>query len=114
MTASDLALAEIQSISEKSGVAPSKLLSLTLKSATAFLGCAYASGTKWAKAQLRHDFAALKLKSDDGTLIVSFVLDVKKRLVLSHVESPLDDLEYFAPRVISDTQIDIRNGVLAA
>ncbi len=113
MTISELTKAELKSISERTGAPLSQLTIHAIKSAKAFLGCSYASGTKWAKAQPRHDFAALNIKYEGEELVVSFVLDVNKRLVISHVESPLDDLEYYAPRIISDTQVDIRNGLLA-
>lgn len=109
---SNLAKAELKAIAAERGH-DTDLAPLVAQSAETFLKSQYRVGTQWSKAQIRHDFEALQFNLADGAAESHrMVLDVKRRLVFSHIEAPLDDLDYYAPRVISDVQIEIRHGLL--
>lgn len=106
-TLSALALAELEAVAAAHSVPVTDLVAHTCESARAFTGSTYYVLSAWFKKQPRHDFEAFIIRRN-GTALVSqrMVLDVADRRVMSHVEWPLDDLDYHAYRITEEVTID--------
>jgi len=109
---SDLARAEVESVSASFQVNEADLLRVVAEDAERELSSAALKHVAWFKEQPRHCFHAARIRNGEATKLDLFmVVDPAERCVYSTVESPLPD-EYFAERVIEETRLEIKLGNL--
>lgn len=106
-TLSALALAELQSIATAQSVAADELILHACESARNFSVSTYFTLSPWFKKQPHHDFEAFIIRRAGAPVISQrMVIDMGDRRLLSHVEHPLDDYEYYARRIIEEVLVD--------
>lgn len=104
---SALAQAELSALAAQQNVPAATLEAHAQESARCFPTSVYYVLSSWFKAQPRHDFEAVIIRRAGApTISQRMVVDVLERRILSHVECPLDDLDYYAARVILEALID--------
>lgn len=111
MKLTPLAQAEIESIAAEYSVSAVELAKVVFNDIRSFYKSAQLAQTKWFKAQPEHCIHAARIRIDGAVALNLYMVADKEGTIYSTTEKTLPD-EYHAERVIEETRLDIKMGIL--
>lgn len=111
MKLTPLAQAEIESIAAEYSVSAAALAKVIFDDIKAFYKSSQLAQTKWFKSKDEHCIHAARIRVNGEPALNLYMVADKKGTIYSTAEKTLPD-EYHAERVIEETRLDIKMGIL--